>query len=205
MPEAYFIDAPAADIHADASSGTRVSERVQTTFRIARVVAEADEGLARLRDISDHGAGLRLYMPVLLGDSLMVQLGDTAFITGRVVWTREADCGIKLDEEVDSALLLAELAREGQRAAARPLRLSVATTAIARCDHGILPVELVDVSLRGLKLRHDGSLIKGLSVKVTLPSGTEARGIVRWSSNDLAGLMLLEPFSVKCLGSVRNL
>lgn len=210
MRTAYSADltAPETDNDndiADAKSNERSSLRIQTTFRIARVLADADEGLAHLRDISDDGLGLRLYMPVLLGDVLVVQLGEDVAVTGRVVWTSGSNCGIKLDEAFDSVTMLSELARESSRATARPMRLPVTTKVVARGTNGTRLVELVDVSQRGMKVRHDGSLTEGISVKITLPSGTEAHGIVRWSSNGLAGLMLFAPLSVEKLGSVRNL
>ena len=206
MSNADAADATTNDAGpADAAIGARSSPRTQTTFRVARVVANGDEGLARLRDVSDHGVGLRLYMPVALGDRLVVQFGDTTWVTGHVVWTCAADCGIALDAPIDSGSMLAHLAREGRQAGARPLRLSLAAAATAQGERGPQHVELVDVSQRGVKFRHEGVFSKGLLVKLTLPSGMQARGIVRWSSDGLAGLMLLEPLSVESLGSVRSL
>lgn len=59
---------PGIDIDsADTKPGGRSSPRIRTTFRIARVLADADQGLAHLCDISDDGVGLRLYMSVRLG------------------------------------------------------------------------------------------------------------------------------------------
>jgi hypothetical protein len=183
----------------------RTSLRVQTIFRVARVIAKSDEGLARLQNISDHGVSLQLHIPVLLGDALTVELAHSMTVTGRVVWTSGEDCGVRLDEEVDSAALLAELANQARKATARALRLPVATTALTRGENGTRRVEVTDISQRGMKLTHDGSFTAGLHVKITLSSGKERRGVVRWSRGNVAGLMLLEPFSTEELGSVSNL
>lgn len=52
---------------------------------------------------------------------------------------------------------------------------------------------------------HDGSLTEGLNVKITLASGLDRCGIVRWVKDKVAGVMLLEPLSVEALGSVQTL
>lgn len=204
MHMAHTADPTGIDI-TDAKPDGRSSTRIRTTFRIARVLADADQGLAHLRDVSDDGVGLRLYMSVLLGDALIVQLGDHITVTGKVVWTCGSNCGIKLDEAVDSVVLLSDLAREGGRASARPMRLPAATKAVTRSTNGVRLVDVVDISQRGMKVRHGDSFTVGLSVRITLPSGTEVHGVVRWSRDGLAGLMLLDPLSVEQLGSVRNL
>lgn len=170
MRTAYAAD-PAGTGTTAAQPDSRSSPRVQTTFRIARVLTDADVGLARLRDISDGGVGLELYMPVLLGDALTVQLGGNLAVKGRVVWTCGSNCGIRLDEAIDSDLLLAELAREGCRAIAEPMRVTIAKTAVAQRAVATRPVELVDVP-------REGKVIGGLYVSIELPTGTDAQGTV---------------------------
>lgn len=197
MRIAYAAD-PAVTGTTAAKPDNRSSPRVQTTFRIARVLTGAHVGLARLRDISDGGVGLELYMPVLLGDALTVQLGGNLAVRGRVVWTCGSNCGIKLDAAIDSDLLLAALAQQGCRAIAEPVRLAIAKTAAAREADGTGQVERVDV-------RQDGGLTEGLTVRIELPDRTNAHGTVRWSGDGLAGLMLLDPSSAEQPGSVRNL
>lgn len=206
MSTVDVTNANADDVRShDEHQGTRSSPRSQTTLRLVRIVSDGDEGLARLRNISDRGVGLHLYMPVSPGERLIVQLGDTASIAGQVVWKSGAACGLALDGSIDSSSLLTQLGVEGQQAAYRPLRLSVDVTATASGEHGTRHVELVDISQRGIKFRHDGGFIKGYYVTVTLPSGADVCGVVRWSRDGFAGLLLLKPLSVEALGSVRNL
>jgi hypothetical protein len=45
----------------------------------------------------------------------------------------------------------------------------------------------------------------GLRVRVILEGGRECEGVVRWSQDNVAGLMLLDPLPIKELGSVRAL
>ncbi|MEG3179527.1 PilZ domain-containing protein [Sphingomonas sp. LT1P40] len=183
----------------------RSGMRVQTVFKIARVDNGNDQGFARVQNISDDGVRLRMQLPVCLGDRLVIELAENVTINGRVVWTDGADCGLQLDEQIDSPALLGQLALQARAATARPLRLKVATSALSRGANGTRVVEVADVSQRGMKLIHDGSFCEGLQVKITLPSGIERRGVVRWSQDRIAGVMFLEPFTPNELGSVRKL
>lgn len=183
----------------------RSTDRVQTVLLVARVIAEHDQGLARLRNVSDRGMGLQLQIPVLLGDAITVDLGEGMTVNGRVMWTCGQECGLRLDEEIDSAALLGELAARSRRGRARAVRLPVEISAMTSGDNGMRRVEVKDVSQRGMKLKHDGSLTEGLQLKIILSSGKERRGVVRWSRDNVAGLMLLEPFSTEDLGSISNL
>jgi hypothetical protein len=174
-------------------------------MRVARAVADNDCGLARIKNISDDGAQLRLKLPVMLGDALTLDLAEDLSLTGRVVWTSDSDCGLKFDQSVDCARLLTNLAEGTRAGTTRPLRLSVTKSAISCGENGIRLIGVTDVSQRGMKVRHDGSFTPGLSVKITLPSGIERCGVVRWTKDNYAGVMLLDPFSPEELGSARNL
>lgn len=183
----------------------RSDGRVQTVFRVARVITATDEGLARIRNISDQGARLRTLIPLPLWDVLILQLADGMELSGQVVWTEGDEFGLKFDHAISCADVLATLAAGARSGAARPVRLSLATTAMTRSECGLRRAEVVDISQRGLKLRHDGNLTEGLHIKVTLPSGLDRLGIVRWSRDNIAGVMLLEPLSVEELGSAQSL
>lgn len=179
--------------------------RIQTVFRVGRIIADQNEGLVRIRNISDQGARLRLQIPVMLGDTLTLELAEDVTMTGHVVWTSGDNCGLQFDRHIDCGELLAKLAVCSERGTSRPVRLPVATSAVTRGENGLRVAVVTDISQRGMKLRHDGSVTKGLHLKITLPSGLARCGVVRWSQGDIAGVMLLEPFSAEELGSARNL
>lgn len=186
-------------------SDRRVADRVQTVFRVGRIVTAQDEGLARIRNISDCGAGLRMPAPVRLWDGVALELVDGLTLRGHVVWVRGEEFGLQFDQPINSAELLASLAVGARCGITRPVRLPVFAAALTRSDRGLRKVQMVDISQRGLKLVHDGSLTEGLSLKVTLPCGLDRPGVVRWTRDDRAGVMLLEPLSVEMLGSARSL
>lgn len=184
------------------SADRRTSGRVLTVYRIARIRTDQDEGLARIQNISDDGMKLQVHFPVHLGDSITIQMSDETILKGRVIWNAGTDCGVRLDEGVDGGALLKELA-----ARARPrkaMRLPVETAAVATSENGTGTVYIRDVSQRGMKVEHDGSLAEGLEVKLRLATGLERRGVVRWSRDGIAGILLLDPFTAQELGSVNN-
>lgn len=183
----------------------RAADRVQTVFRVGRVITAFDEGLARIRNMSDRGAGLRMPIPVTLSDSLTLELAEGMELRGQVVWKQEDAFGLQFDRPIDCTALLATLAAGLRGGTTRPVRLPIATTALTRSERGLRNVRVVDISQRGLKLEHDGSLTAGLDLKVTLPCGLDRHGIVRWTRENRAGVMLLEPLSVEALGSARSL
>ena len=191
--------------HRGSAPERRIGFRQRTLYRIAHVQTPEDDGLARVVNISDEGIGLKLQLPVRLGDELVVHLSETTAIKGKVVWTHGADCGLQLDDPIDSEALLQELASQAQARHRRPLRLAVDKPALAWTENGLRKVRLRNVSQHGMQIEHDGSFVPGLQVKVALTSGVERRGVVRWSSQGFAGLILLEPFTPTELGSVREL
>lgn len=187
------------------SPDRRGADRVQTVFRVARVITALDEGLARIRNISDLGAGLRMPIPVDVSDALAVELADGVELRGHVIWVRDEEFGLRFDKPINCTELLAGLAVGARCGITRPVRLPVVATALARSERGLRKVHILDISQRGLKLMHDGSLTVGLRVQVTLPGGLDRQGIVRWTRGDRAGVMLLEPLSLETLGSARRL
>ncbi|WP_296719278.1 PilZ domain-containing protein [Erythrobacter sp.] len=183
----------------------RTDGRVQTVFRIARVITGTDEGLARITNLSDRGAGLRMMMPASLSESLTLEFADGVELRGHVVWQENEHLGLQFDQPIDCAHLLAVLAEGARLGSNRPVRLPLMVTALTRSEVGLRSAKVVDISLRGLKLEHDGSLTEGLDLKVTLPSGIERLGRVRWVRGDRAGVMLLQSLSLDALGSIQRL
>lgn len=187
------------------SGEARESPRIRTVYRVVRVETERDQGLGRVRNMSDGGMKLSLTMPVTLGDSLRVALTDTTELEGRVVWTSGNECGLQFAENIDSVMVLRETARQCRSTEARSPRLQAGLLAVARSEQGMSAVEVRDVSLRGMKIAHDGSFSPGLPVKICFASGIERRGVIRWANERLAGLMLIDQFAVEELGSISAL
>lgn len=195
---------PGQDLSA-AQPDRRSGQRVRTIYRVAHLITAADNGLARVFNISDEGLGLRTPMPLSVGEAVAVRLSEDQLLEGRVAWTEGLECGLELNEPIDSDALLRGIGSSSCQLNPRALRLKLNKPVISHSQLGPSKVILCDVSLRGMKIRHDGSLTEGLRVKVVLGSGLERQGVVRWSQEGIAGVMLLDPFSPSELGSIRHL
>lgn len=55
----------------------RNGQRTRTIYRLVHIGCTGDEGLARCRNISDGGVGLRLIMPVQLNDEITIAFSPT--------------------------------------------------------------------------------------------------------------------------------
>lgn len=183
----------------------RNRQRLRTVYRVARVTAGGDQGLAKVRNLSDEGVMLSLSLPVCPGTPIAIELSEDCALQGTVVWQRGDDCGVKLCDPIDSAQTLKRLYHERYAGAYRPLRLSLGKTVPVICEDGTQLVRLRDISQSGMKIVHGGGFTAGLPVKILLGGNLERRGIVRWSRDGTAGILLSENLSVADLGSLRAL
>ena len=183
----------------------RDASRTRTVYRVARVRSETDQGLARVRNISDGGMRLAVGLSMNVGDIIEISMSEKLLFEGRVVWTADGECGVEFSDPVDSAEALRCTAEEIRSGKGRPLRLPIGNPVVVESERGMHVTRLHDISMRGMKIGHDGSFEPGLAVKVTLAPDIERRGIVRWVRGDFAGVVLIETFTLKELGSASAL
>lgn len=173
----------------------RGAKRIRTVFRVARVVRDRAVGLWRVRNISDQGLMMLTGVPVRDGERIEVDLSDKVSVAGRVVWTDGERCGIEFDAPINSARLLKSLVADQRDPAHRPLRIAVDIKAAAFCERGLHPIRITDLSQHGIGFTHGGCFKAGMQTMVVLENGIERRGVVRWSEDGHAGIMLIEPLS----------
>jgi hypothetical protein len=183
----------------------RHQQRLRTVYRVARVTAGGDQGLAKVRNLSDEGVMLSLSLPARPGNPIAIELSEDCSLQGTVVWQQGEDCGVKLCDPIDSAQTLKRLYHERYAGSYRPLRLSLCKTVPITCEDRTRFVRLRDISQSGVKIVHGGGFTAGLPVKILLGGDLERRGIVRWSRDGTAGIWLTENLSVADLGSLRAL
>lgn len=205
-----------ADAFGAVPDDRRRDRRVKTVYRLVKVehdsAAGHDEGLARCRNLSDGGAKLDLAMPLQLNDRVTISFSPETLIDGRIIWISGGSCGVAFDQRIDSGELLRSdttTANNGMPSEdkARPRSPRLKTNLPAKIVyHGTTREAVVtDVSVRGMKIANDGNFHPGLNVRVILADGREKEGVVRWSRDNIAGVMLLDPFGVEELGSVHRL
>ncbi|HEX8057015.1 MAG TPA: PilZ domain-containing protein [Novosphingobium sp.] len=196
--------APSSAAH-EVSPDRRNAQRTLTIYRLVQIDSGGDRGFARCRNISDSGVRLELSMPLEMGAAVEIAFSPSNVLPGRVVWKIDHSCGIAFDAKVDSAAVLSRSAAELHGNHARPFRLSANLPARVSSDGRTRDTRVMDISQRGVKLTHDGSFHRGMSIRVVLASGAEREGVVQWVKDDTAGVYFIEPFSVDELGSIRAL
>jgi hypothetical protein len=206
LTERQVCDRREADTSPPIEANDRRSDhRYRTIFRVAKVATGCDLGLWRIRNISDRGMMLLTHVEVGAGERLSVALSDKVSVEGRVVWSGDGRCGLAFDEPIDCAAVLRDLVADQRSSEYRPPRLPVSARALAYDETGIHPVKIRDLSQHGIGFEHHGQFRAGMKVLLVLENGIERRGVVRWASDDRAGLLLIEPFACEELESAGEL
>lgn len=182
----------------------RGSQRLRTVYRVARVARGGVYGLARVFNLSDLGMMMSTPLDLCVGDLVTVDLSDSCTLTGSIMWHDGARCGVKFAAPIDGAAMLKRLFEERHTQRWRPLRVPISRAAIVRSEVGIQMVRIEDISQSGMKLAHDGRFRPGLPIAARLSPEVECRGVVRWSQDGKAGIMLTDPLSVDQLADIRR-
>lgn len=178
------------------------SLRLRTVYRVARVHAHGQCGLARVHNLSNEGLMLSSQLQIGLGSAIEIDLSETCSLSGHVAWHDGGRCGVKLSAPIDSSALLRRLYEEQTAQTARHLRLPLEKVVMVTSELGIQIARARDISQRGIKLVHDGRFSPGLHVKVQIAPELERRGVVRWSKDGIAGCILTEYLSIEDLWSI---
>ena len=163
-----------------------------TILLSARLITEAGDWLARLRNVSQGGMLIETSLPLQPGEPVRVELREQA-MTGRVVWAAHPRAGIQFDEVADLAgILAAPTIRSRNGRFFRAPRLSARCLVQLRHHGRIRDAMLLDLSQKGGGLRVAHALGVDEPVTIVIP-GTEARpAVVRWTSREKAGLVFLD-------------
>lgn len=167
--------------------------RHRTVYRVVKLNVRGVFSLSHLCNISDEGMMISIDEEIEAGEEVVIELSPDHRLSGQAAWAKDGHCGVVLDGPIDSEALLHELAGEQRSPRHRAPRLEARLLGVAYSERGMHPVRTVNVSQRGIDLTHDGRLDPGLSLLVMLENGIERRGVVRWSQEHSAGVLLTEP------------
>lgn len=189
---------------ASAPDGERLGEiRLSTVNRVARLRLASETGLAKVHALSNDCIELSSIMDLQIGQVIQLDLSERVSATATVATKDRNRYSLAFEHRVNCAELLRQLVAEARSDRGRPLRLAAGRiSARGRSVKGVHQLELDDISQRGMKVRHDGSLQAGLRLEIDLPNGRKCHGIVRWAKKSSAGLQLVDTLSVDDLGAV---
>jgi hypothetical protein len=203
MASKINMDPIQPDIH---RSGVICTGKLATVNRVARLLSTDEAGLARMHRISNDGVELSSIMDLAIGQAIRLDLSEAVSLPATVIARDGKRYGLEFEQKVNCAVLLRQLVEEARSSRARPLRLATGLIMARGLSlEGVHELEVGDISQRGMRVRHNGGFRPGLRLCVQLPNGLECRGIVRWTRDRSAGLMLTEILSVDDVGAVSRL
>jgi len=169
----------------------RSDERVVPLLRVAKLITDSGERLARVRNVSAGGVLAEVVDCPAVGTPVYVELSSQK-IPSTVIWIREGLVGLKFDHAVDLGELLAgRKPRHGFRP--RPPRLEVACKASVRVGKFYYTVDVHDISLGGMKVAPIEEYCVGKDVTVVVESLRPIKGEVRWYRDRRAGIVFKKP------------
>ena len=169
----------------------RADERVVPLLRVAKLICDSGERLARVRNVSAGGILAEIADCPAVGTAVHVELSSQK-IPSTVIWIREGLVGLKFDHAVDLGELLAgRKPRHGFRP--RPPRLEVNCKASVRVGKFYYTVDVHDISLGGMKVEPIEEYCVGKDVTVVVESLRPIKGEVRWYRDRRAGIVFKKP------------
>lgn len=169
-----------------APSERRSGDRELTILRIAKLITDNGEELCRIRNISAGGAKAETSIDHAVGERIVLELHTDQRLVGSVAWSRDASMGVRFDECVNVAQVLAK-ASDDERRYAQP-RVHAPCIARLSIDSVSHKVPVTDISQGGMKVEIDAPICVGARVAVTIEGLPRIEGVVRWSRDDQAGI-----------------
>jgi hypothetical protein len=174
----------------------RQDQRLLRILRVGTLIVDDRRELCLIRNISAGGLNAHVYSSLVPGQKVSVELKTHHPISGHVIWTDDANAGVKFDVPVDVSELLANpgVLENGWRP--RTPRVEIDRMGTLRAGARTHWVHARDISQSGVKVETDRPPERGTEVVLTLEGFRPLPGVVRWTSDAECGLVFnqLIPF-----------
>lgn len=178
----------------------RSDRRTTTVYRPVLIESEEIAGFCLLRNISSEGMMGRFFTNFVANTAVTIQFNEHLAARGKVSWSREGMIGIQFAAPIDVPTILHGLSNSPLRGKVnRAPRLQVQANIQIVMDGRTVPVEVQDISQKGLKVR-TAYLRAGDEVTVLLDGLEPKKAVVRWTQPQLAGLNFIRPLAFEQLG-----
>jgi len=176
-----------ADEPHDEPAERRAHQRGVAVLKAAKLIC-GRETLCLIRNISAAGLMADIYHPVPAGTKVVVLLTEDQPVSGKVAWSNGQAMGVRFDQEIDLAAVLAALAQAPDGRRARLPRLDVDAWARMRVGARVFSARLCNISQGGARLRIHGLNSPGAVAVLSMNRFRPVQGIVRWCHATLAGI-----------------
>jgi len=173
--------------------------RTVTTLLVGKLRSRgAVEHLCRVRNISMSGMMLETHHPLGYGSWVTVELRSGDRLQGTVVWSSEGRAGVEFAQPIEVDYILAQAKAGLDRfcgPAPRAPRFDVECEARISCFGRYIDVMLENISQSGARIVLPKPPREDTEVILSVPGLPTRRCTTRWSREDKAGLIFLEPIS----------
>lgn len=200
--EGHELTAISFDPVVPAPPDRRAEDRRTTLLRIGKLVANGEQRLCRIRNISSAGAMLQVYHPLAADERIAVEITPEYPVAASVVWAAEDLAGVRFDAPIDVVAALRGDARDRPyRRVARTPRVNVRRTARICTADAERDVTLCDISLNGAKIETAAALAYDSEIALFVDGLPALAGRVRWCHDDRAGIEFDMPLPIDLLGT----
>lgn len=166
----------------------RRDPRHLTILRVGLLIGPSGRELCLIRNISAGGLMAHVYSHHAEGERVAVELKTNHPLEGVVMWADESNVGIQFDEQIDVPEMLSSQSGLADGWRPRLPRVEVDRLATVRRGSRLHAVNTLDISQGGVKVETDEPFEVGEDVVLTLDHFRPLHGVVRWSSDSLAGI-----------------
>lgn len=186
LPE---LDANSADDAGD----KRVQPRFALLLRSAKLVSSNGEFLCIVRDVSESGAKLRVFHPVVDGDDLSLEIATGERFPVEKVWEKEGEAGFRFIDTINVMRFVSEAGPFPKR----PVRIRMNHPATLAFGNNSLGVTICDLSRQGAKIETEDRLAIGQAVRLEGDQLPEIDATICWRRHPGYGLVFRQLMSME--------
>lgn len=171
----------------------RVQPRFALLLRSAKLVSSSGEFLCIVRDVSESGAKLRIFHPVVAGEKLSLEVASGERFGVEKVWEKEGEAGFRFTDAVDVMRFVAEAGPFPKR----PVRIKLSHPAKLSYGDCVAPGVIRDLSRQGAKLETEQRLALGQTLRLEGDYLPEFEATVCWRRHPYYGLVFRQLMSLE--------
>lgn len=190
---------PGPDLAAGYPSISEREERHVSLYRVGALAVAGRRELCVVRNVSSGGLMLNSYSDIKPGARIAVEFKQGESVEGMVAWSNGTSVGMRFDEPIDVAAILATGTTDGRRP--RMPRISIESKISVREGETVHPALALDISQGGVCVESRSQLPFGADVVVRIEGLPPEAAVVRWQNGDYYGLGFNRPLSVTTLGA----
>lgn len=185
--ESALSESPAT--HAD----QRAAQRFTLVLRASKLLTDSGEYLCVLRDVSSSGVRLRLFHPLTLPPSLMIELGGGEQYRLALAWQDQGEAGCRF---TDGLVSISDLLEETGPFPKRSLRLRLngPLAATLGASGEKVPAYVEDISQFGAGIRCAERLAIGQHVELSASGLGQLGARVRWRRAEFYGVVFEQSY-----------